>query len=156
MWAELLRSDMHSVLQRDFQRVGFLPTLLSDYGDNGILSSQHGGSFKCSPDGKKQCERGWGGPLCNEPQCDQRCEHGTCTAPNTCRCGHFDLSSLHSKRQFFCLSDDTPAANASHTDETPRKTWRQEVCHIVVWRRNPGDSPLNTTEFLSDLWGWSF
>ncbi|VDO83223.1 unnamed protein product [Heligmosomoides polygyrus] len=53
---------------------------------NETFRDQHGGSFKCSPDGKKQCERGWGGPLCNEPQCDQRCEHGTCTAPNTCRC----------------------------------------------------------------------
>ncbi|PIO73685.1 EGF-like domain protein [Teladorsagia circumcincta] len=52
---------------------------------NETFRDQNGGSFKCSPDGKKLCERGWGGPLCNEPQCDERCSHGTCTAPNTCR-----------------------------------------------------------------------
>ncbi|XGW04576.1 hypothetical protein V3C99_015620 [Haemonchus contortus] len=53
---------------------------------NETFKDQNGGSFKCSPDGKKLCESGWGGPLCNEPKCDPTCGHGTCTAPNTCRC----------------------------------------------------------------------
>ncbi|KAE9412258.1 hypothetical protein Angca_010154, partial [Angiostrongylus cantonensis] len=48
--------------------------------------SLNGGSFKCSSDGKKLCKKGWNGTLCAEPQCDQKCVHGTCVRPNTCMC----------------------------------------------------------------------
>ncbi|WKY09552.1 hypothetical protein Q1695_002146 [Nippostrongylus brasiliensis] len=61
---------------------------------NETFRDKSGGSFKCSPDGKKLCEKGWAGSLCNEPICEESCVHGTCTAPNVCRCdpgwrGHF-------------------------------------------------------------------
>ncbi|KIH47542.1 EGF-like domain protein [Ancylostoma duodenale] len=52
---------------------------------NETFRDQNGGSFKCSTEGKRVCEQGWSGPLCNEPRCDQDCVHGTCVGPNTCR-----------------------------------------------------------------------
>ncbi|VDM82099.1 unnamed protein product [Strongylus vulgaris] len=71
---------------------------------NETFKDQNGGSFKCSPDGKKICEHGWSGPLCNEPQCDGDCIHGTCIGPNTCRYdktswkSSFDLELLLRKK----------------------------------------------------------
>ncbi|ETN80845.1 EGF-like domain protein [Necator americanus] len=53
---------------------------------NETFKDQNGGSFKCSLEGKKICEPGWSGSLCNEPRCDHDCVHGTCVGPNTCRC----------------------------------------------------------------------
>ncbi|KAL6742777.1 hypothetical protein Aduo_015890 [Ancylostoma duodenale] len=53
---------------------------------NETFRDQNGGSFKCSMEGKRVCEQGWSGPLCNEPRCDQDCVHGTCVGPNTCSC----------------------------------------------------------------------
>ncbi|KJH53717.1 EGF-like domain protein [Dictyocaulus viviparus] len=56
---------------------------------NENLNGQNGDNlFKCLPDGRKLCKKGWNGALCDEPQCDHKCIHGYCIGPNQCRCDY--------------------------------------------------------------------
>ncbi|VDM61410.1 unnamed protein product [Angiostrongylus costaricensis] len=75
---------------------------------NDNFNNLNGGSFKCSLDGKKLCKKGWKGTLCAEPQCDQKCVHGTCVKPNTCIILLLESSSIG----VILDGEEKPAQNA--------------------------------------------